>query len=172
MRVKIGNPKHERERSVPQSNEYPKKIVTTEKTSEASEEIQVVTVVGNEYEEKAVGVAIAYMNAFNEEDVHRCNASINFPHVRLGVGDNLVVSENAEALMPTNFFTEFRKRTQWNHSGWDYREVIQSIENKIHIKVMFSRYGAYGSKIGMYPSIWVITKQDNHWGIKMRSSFA
>ena len=112
---------------MPQSNEYPKEIVTTEKATEASEEKQVVTVVGNEYEEKAVEAAIAYMNAFNEKDVYKCNASINFPHVRVGVGGNLVVSKNAEALMPTDFFAEFRKRTQWNHTCWDFREVIQSI---------------------------------------------
>ena len=40
---------------MPQPSEsYPKEIVTIEKTTEDSEEKQVVTVVNNEYEEKAV----------------------------------------------------------------------------------------------------------------------
>ncbi len=53
-----------------------------------------------------------------------------------------------------------------------FTEVIKSIENKVHLQVAFSRYRVDGSKIGTFPSIWVMTKQDNHWGIKMRSSFA
>ena len=156
-----------------QPNEsYFKEMVTTEKTTEDSEEKQVVTVVDNEYEEKAVEAAIAYMNAFNEGDVQGCNTCINFPHARVGVNGNLVVSERADALMLPSFFEEFRKRYEWNHSCWDSRKVIQSIESKVHLQVTFSRYRVDGSKIGTFPSIWVITKQDNHWGIKMRSSFA
>ena len=151
---------------------YPKEIVTIEKATEDSKEEQVITVVRNEYEEKAVAAAIAYMNAFNEGDAQKCSTCINFPHARVGANGNLVVSENADDLTPPNFFEEFRERYGWNHSCWDSREVIQSIENKVHLKVQFSRYRVDGSKIGAFPSIWIMTKQDNHWGIKMRSSFA
>ena len=151
---------------------YPKEIATTEKITEDSEAKQVVTVVNNEYEEKAVEAAIAYMDAFNEGDVEKMSACINYPHARVGVSGELVVSENAASQIPPSFFGDFRTRYGWNHSCWDSREVIQSIENKVHLMVTFSRYRIDGSKIGTFPSIWVMTKQDNHWGIKMRSSFA
>lgn len=153
-------------------NQYPKQVTTTEKITDASEGYQVVTVVNNESEEKAVKTAIAYMDAFNEANVTKTRSFINFPHARVGANGTLVVSEQAENLTPPNFFINFRQRYGWNHSCWDSRAVIQSSENKVHLMVIFSRYRVDGSKIGTYPSIWIITRQDNHWGIKMRSSFA
>ncbi len=151
---------------------YPKDMVTIEKATADSKEERVVTVVRNESEENAVKAAIGYMDAFNEADTLKTGTFINYPHARVGAGGRLVVSETAGTQMPDDFFIEFRKRYGWNHSCWDSREVIQSIETKVHLKVQFSRYRADGSKIGTFPSIWIMTKQDGHWGIKMRSSFA
>jgi hypothetical protein len=153
-------------------NQYPKQVMTIEKITKTSEGYQVITVVNNEPEEKAVKAAIAYMDAFNEANVTKTNSFINFPHARVGANGVLVVSEKADSLSPPNFFTDFRQRYGWNHSCWDSRMVIQSIENKVHLMVTFSRYRVDGSKIGTFPSIWIMTRQDNHWGIKMRSSFA
>ena len=152
--------------------EYPREIVTIEKATENAEEVKVVTVVKNESEENAAKAAIGYMDAFNEADAQKTGTFINYPHARAGANGRLVVSETAGSQMPEDFFEEFRKRDGWNHSCWDSREVIQSIENKVHLKVMFSRYRTDGSKIGTFPSIWIMTRQDGHWGIKMRSSFA
>ena len=151
---------------------YPKEIATTERITGDSEAQQVVTVVNNEYEEKAVGAAIAYMDAWNEGDAEKTSTCINYPHARVGANGQLVVSESGDRLMPPGFFEGFRRNSGWNHSCWDSREVIQSIESKVHLMVTFSRYRVDGSTIGTFPSIWVMTNQDNHWGIKMRSSFA
>jgi hypothetical protein len=151
---------------------YPREIVTTERPTEDSEENQVATVVANEHEEKAVRAAIAYMDAFNAGDVEKESACLNHPHARVGADGTLAIREGDSAQRRQDFFDVFRQRTGWNHSCWDLREVIQSSENKVHIQVQFSRYRTDGSKIGAYPSIWVMTSQDGHWGIKMRSSFA
>lgn len=150
---------------------YPKKIVTIEKTTEDSAEKQIVTIVNNEYEEKAVEAAIAFQDAFNESDAEKLKTFLNFPHARVGANGELEISEKGVEITP-NSFKEFRKLYEWNHSCWDCREVVQSIENKVHLLVTFSRYRIDGSKIGTFPAFWVITKQDNHWGIKARSSFA
>jgi len=156
----------------PKAETYPRNVVTIEKTTNDSPEVEVVTVVNNESEENAVKAAIGYMDAFNKADVRKTSTFINYPHARVGAQGRLVVGESASTMMPEEFFDTFRKNYGWNHSCWDSREVIQSIENKVHLKVMFSRYRADGSKIGTFPSIWIMTNQDNHWGIKMRSSFA
>jgi len=151
---------------------YPKEIVTIEKITTDSAETRVVTVVNNEYEEKAVKAAMGFMDAFNNSDVKTAGAHINYPHARVGAEGKLVVREDTDHLMAPGFFEWFKENTQWNHSCWDFREVIQSKADKVHIKVQFSRYRTDGSKIGVYPSLWVMTNQDGHWGIKMRSSFA
>lgn len=153
--------------------EYPKEVVTLERITKDSKDFEkVITTVSNEYEGKAVDVAIAYMDAFNIRDVSKCEESLNFPHVRLGMENHEIrITENPPQA-PPNFFEWFVNMYKWNHSCWDYRKVIQSNPNKVHLAIQFSRYRSDGTKIGIFPSFWVITNQDGHWGIKMRSSFA
>ena len=152
--------------------DYPKEIKTIEKPTERSDGKQIITVVANQTEEKAVLAAMTFMDAFNAADPKAARRCLDYPHARVGAEGTLVVNETADDQMPGDFFNTFRERTGWNHSCWDLREVIQSSETKVHLKVTFSRYRADGSLIGAYPSIWVMTEQDGHWGIKMRSSFA
>ena len=127
--------------------------------------------VNNESEEKAVKTAIFFMDRFNNQDNKGCSNAVNFPHARVGKGGNLVVTDNLP-IQNEEYFEWFTNVYGWNHSCWDYRKVIQSDLNKVHLQVQFSRYRADGSRIGVFPSFWVITNQKGHWGIKMRSSFA
>ena len=153
-----------------EKEEYPKEIITYEKITENSDDTtKVVTIVDNEYEEKAVKVAIAWMNAFNKRDLARCDNAINFPLIRLGMKGLIIFKK--PPLLPPKFFERFTKATGWNHTSWEYRDVIHSCETKVHLSLEHSRYKADGTKIDTCPAIWVITNQDGHWGIKMRSSF-
>ncbi|MFW9897323.1 MAG: hypothetical protein ACFFD7_16080 [Candidatus Thorarchaeota archaeon] len=151
---------------------YPKKIITIEKITDSLEEYNVITTVSNEYEEKAVNTAIAYMQAFNEKDAFRCDDFLNFPHFRLGLERQEVRITEKSSQMSPKFFNWFVNEYGWNHSCWDYRDVIQSSSTKVHLAIQFSRYRLDGTKIGEFPSLWVITNQNGHWGIKIRSSFA
>ncbi len=154
-----------------EKDQFSKEITTIERISDDSEDsIEIGTKINNEYEEKAVKVAIAYMDAFNKRDGSGCDKSINFPHVRLSK-QGLGIFKKPSMQSP-RFFKSFIKITEWNHSCWDYRRVIQSCKTKVHLAIQFSRYRSNGTKIGSYPSLWVITNQNGHWGIKMRSSFA
>lgn len=154
------------------SNQYPKELITEEKiTEELFETTKVTTVVNNKAEENAVETAISFMESFNNQDNNGCSNAVNFPHARVGKDGNLVVTENPP-IQKDAFFEWFTKDYGWNRSCWDYRKVIQSDSNKVHLQVQFSRYRADGSRIGVFPSLWVVTNQDGHWGIKMRSSFA
>jgi len=60
----------------------------------------------------------------------------------------------------------------WHHSGWDRRRIIHASEDKMHVDTEFTRYRANGSKIGSYESLYILTKENGRWGVKMRSSFA
>ena len=154
-------------------SEYPKEIVTIERITDDSEDFErVITIVSNDYEEKAVRIAISYQAAFNDRDSFGCDELLNFPHVRLGMRANEIrVTEEPPQIRP-GFYDWFVNEYKWNHSCWDYRKVIQSNPQKVHLAIQFSRYRSDGTKIGTFPSFWVITNQNGHWGIKMRSSFA
>jgi hypothetical protein len=153
-----------------EKQQYPKELITYEKVSEDSEETtKIITVVNNDYEEKAVKVAIKWMSAYNKHDVRACEENINFPLIRLGLKGMIIFKK--PPLLPPRFFERFTKATGWNRTCWEYRNIIHSCKTKVHLSLEHSRYRADGTKIDTCPAIWVITNQDGHWGIKMRSSF-
>jgi hypothetical protein len=153
-----------------EKEQFPKELITYEKiTEESKERNKIITIVNNAYEEKAVKVAIEWMNAYNNRDSIGCEDTINFPLIRLGLKGLIIFKK--PPLLPPKFFERFTKATGWNRTCWEYRNVIHSCETKVHLSLEHSRYRADGTKIDTCPAIWVITNQEGHWGIKMRSSF-
>ncbi|HEX5264624.1 MAG TPA: hypothetical protein VFW13_13920 [Phenylobacterium sp.] len=116
----------------------------------------------------AQGVLDAFMKAFNARDIPAFEATFNFPSVRLA-SQGLVIL-NAGDMKAERFTTG--ALAEWDHSAWDRREVIHAGADKVHIDTRFTRYRKDGSVIGGFDSIYVITRQDGHWGVKIRSSFA
>jgi hypothetical protein len=116
----------------------------------------------------AQGVLDAFMTAFNARDIPAFEATFNFPSVRLA-SQGLVIL-NAGDMTAERFTTG--ALADWDHSAWDRREVIHAGSDKVHIDTRFTRYRKDGSVIGGFDSIYVVTRQDGHWGVKIRSSFA
>ena len=116
----------------------------------------------------AQGVLAAFMKAFNARDIPAFEATFNFPSVRLA-SQGLVIL-NAGDMKAERFTTG--ALADWDHSAWDRREVIHAGPDKVHIDTRFTRYRKDGSVIGGFDSIYVVTRQDGHWGVKIRSSFA
>ena len=50
--------------------------------------------------------------------------------------------------------------------------LLLSDRPSVHIDTRFTRYRKDGSVIGGFDSIYIVTLQDGHWGVKIRSSFA
>ena len=116
----------------------------------------------------AQGVLDAFMTAFNARDIPAFEATFNFPSVRLA--SNRMVILNAGDMTPERFTTG--ALAEWDHSAWERRDVIHAGADKVHIDTRFVRFRAGGSVIGAFDSIYVITCEDGHWGVKIRSSFA
>ena len=49
---------------------------------------------------------------------------------------------------------------------------MQAGPGKIHVCVTFSRFNAKGDKLETYDSLYIVTKQNGHWGTLARSSYA
>ncbi len=116
----------------------------------------------------AMRVLDAFMAAFNARDVEAFEATFNFPSVRLASNTLRLIEKGDHT--PAMF--ETGPLADWDHSAWERREVIHSGPDKVHIDTRFTRYRADGSVIGGFDSIYVVTCQDGHWGVKIRSSFA
>src|SRR6185503_11742235 len=101
-------------------------------------------------------------------DIDAWQKTFNFPSVRLASNTLTIIDESYHK--PEMF--ERGALTEWDRSAWDRREVIHAGPDKVHIDTRFTRYRKDGSVIAGFDSIYVITRQDGHWGVKIRSSFA
>ena len=109
-----------------------------------------------------------FMAAFNARDLVAFERTFNFPSVRLA-SNTLVIIE------PGYHKPEMFERgalADWHHSTWERRDVIHAGGDKVHFDTRFTRHRADGSVIGSFDSIYVVTCESGHWGIKARSSFA
>lgn len=109
-----------------------------------------------------------FMAAFNARDLGAFEKTFNFPSVRL--------ASNALTILEPGFHTpEMFERgalRDWHHSAWERREVIHAGPDKVHVDTRFTRYRADGTVIASFDSIYVVTRENGHWGVKARSSFA
>jgi hypothetical protein len=110
-----------------------------------------------------------YMEAWNRKDLAAWERTFHFPHYRLASGRMNVLDKPG---MQDAARVWASAGSDWHHSKWDRRRIISSSPNKVHVDTKFTRYRADGSKIGTYESLYIVTKEDGRWGVKLRSSYA
>ena len=111
-----------------------------------------------------------FMTTFNARDVQAWAATLNYPHVRFA--SNQVRVYNTLDDFARDNANYAQRLAPWDHSKWESMKVIQSGADKVHFAVEFIRYDKSGKEIGRFPSLYVVTLKDGHWGIPGRSSFA
>ncbi len=112
-----------------------------------------------------------YMDALNSRDRKACAATLNYPHVRIASG-SLRVWETAKEYAGWMDFDQFIRETSWHHSNLDSMRAIQTSTKGIILALVYTRYDAKSKKIATYETLYFVTKQDGHWGVRARSSFA
>lgn len=122
-------------------------------------------------EAEARRVISAWNRAVNARDAEGMRDASNFPLIHLGSGKVFTRTTRAD-LNTDNWPPGAGHGEGWHHSTIDSVEFVQSGPEKVHALVMFSRYRRDGTRYATYTSLWIITKQDGHWGIQCRSSFA
>ena len=119
------------------------------------------------------GIAAAreFIEAFNAQDHARLGRALNYPHIRLALGEFRSI-ESLEDFVNGSKSNESRLRSE----GWDHTE-IRSIKivhegiDKIHLSITNDRCNADGEVYNSFDTLWVATLQNEHWGIQFRSSF-
>jgi hypothetical protein len=109
-----------------------------------------------------------FMAAFNARDLVAWEKTFNFPSIRLA-SNTMTIIERGDH---TRDMFERGALAGWHHSAWERRDVIHAGEGKVHVDTRFTRYRADGSVLGAFDSLYVVTCEDGHWGVKLRSSFA
>jgi hypothetical protein len=109
-----------------------------------------------------------FMVAFNARDIAAWQQTFNFPSIRLASNTLTIIEKDHHR--PEMFGRG--SLAEWDHSAWDRRDVIHAGDDKVHIDTRFVRYRPDGSELGAFDSIYVVTCENGHWGVKARSSFA
>jgi len=121
-------------------------------------------------ESAAMKLLDEYMAAWNSKDVTAWERTFHFPHYRLASGKMSVLERPGQQDEARLWQT--MAAGGWHHSNWDRRQIVHASADKIHVDTKFVRYRADGSIIGSYESLYILTKEDGRWGVKLRSSFA
>lgn len=122
-------------------------------------------------EETAVATIRRWLEGFNARDAEVQVDTFNFPHVRLAGGVFRTI-EDADALRRQNDpGTERLKAEGWNHTTLESIEPVQSGPGKVHVAVHYARRREDGTVYNEFDSLWIVTKQDDHWGVQFRSSY-
>ena len=110
-----------------------------------------------------------FMAALNAYDAPAMDETMHFPHVRFAGGS--IKTYDAPGKNPMDLFTRLQTEDRWKYSRWETRELIQSNDKKAHYALSYTRYRDDDSVIGVYESLYVLTRVGDTWGIQMRSSF-
>ncbi|MES2185426.1 MAG: hypothetical protein V4505_12815 [Pseudomonadota bacterium] len=110
-----------------------------------------------------------FMDALNAYDAGSMDATMHFPHVRFAGGRIKVYQQAGDN--PMDLFDRLRAEDDWKYSTWRTRELVQFSDTKAHVALSYTRFRSDESVIGIYESLYVLTRVDGAWGIQMRSSF-
>ena len=122
-------------------------------------------------EEEVMMVLDAFMASFSGSDPEAHTATYHFPHFRLAQGNMASWLTREDAINAHKFLFKNLPSTGWYRSEWTDRRIISLSDSKVHVATRFRRLREDGSEITAAESLYVLTKDNGRWGIKLRSSY-
>jgi len=108
-----------------------------------------------------------FLETFNSRDKHAWSDSLNFPHVRPSPFGRIAVAESREQYVAAVDYERIIA-SGWDHSEWDYKRVLHTAPDKIHVAGQWSRFDLAGKKILTTPIVYIVTRNAQQWGIQSR----
>jgi hypothetical protein len=130
----------------------------------------------SDYDDPATAAAVEaarawldrFLDAWNSAELERVRDELHYPHLTVGpAGGQVVVAQTRE-----DFQTDFARMTAtegWASSSFDDFTAITASPTKVHFETTFKRYKADGSIYGSGRVLYIVTEQDGHWGMQLRS---
>ena len=119
----------------------------------------------------AVAAVKAYMKAFNDRDDEAWADALNYPHLRLA-GGAVKTWPTRQAYVDEFDFDAFAKRYGWNRSEWESVEAVQVAADAVNVALRATRRDAAGKALSTFDTYYLVTRENGHWGVRARSSFA
>ncbi|MEZ4503752.1 MAG: hypothetical protein R3C39_14100 [Dehalococcoidia bacterium] len=109
-----------------------------------------------------------FLEAWNAGDDERVRAELHYPHVTIGPAGGQVVVASTPAEFSGNF-EALRASEGWASSSFDDFTPISASASKVHFETTFARYRADGTRYRAGRVLYIVTEQDGHWGMQLRS---
>ena len=124
-----------------------------------------------EVEAEVIKVLDAWQEQFSQQNMEAWERTYHFPHYRLGQSSPQMQVLSKPGLQDPAAFKRLVSRG-WHYSKWDRRNIIHASDSKVHVDVRFSRCRKDDTVIESFDALYILTKEDGRWGVKMRSSYA
>lgn len=108
-----------------------------------------------------------FFTAWNGANNEAMLETMNLPHAFIIRNGRAAVAKTPEGIATD--FDAMRKREGWHHSKYQDLELIHAAPDKVIAKLTFTRHHEDDSIYATVPVLWIITKQDAHWGIQLRA---
>jgi hypothetical protein len=108
-----------------------------------------------------------FIEIFNTRDPKRWSEILHYPHLQCTPFREPKVFTTPEVYAAA---TDFNRMVEmgWHHSTWDFKELVQVSENKVHAFGQYTRYKDDGGKLHANTTAYILTRVNGQWGIQAR----
>jgi len=108
-----------------------------------------------------------FVEIFNTRDPKRWSEILHYPHLQCTPFREPKVFTTKEDYAAA---TDFNRMVEmgWHHSTWDYKELIQVSDDKVHAFGQYTRYKDDGGKLHANTTAYILTRVSGQWGIQAR----
>ena len=116
-------------------------------------------------------VASAFIEAFNNQDHHELARTLNYSHIRLALGRFYTISSKEDFINLSQNSEEALRKEGWDHTVVESMETVHEGDDKVHLAIKNHRIDESGEIYNSFDTLWIVTLDDDHWGIQFRSSY-
>lgn len=107
-----------------------------------------------------------FTDAFNNRNPSGMDECLHFPHIMMA-GATEIIWDEPDSL-PLGYFEQLERESGWHHSEYQSKKLVLSHESQRHYLLDYTRNMSDGSVISAHQNLWVLTKVDGVWGVKIR----
>lgn len=109
-----------------------------------------------------------FQEAWNSADLERVRDELHYPHITIGPAAGQVVVANTRDDFKTDF-ARMREVEGWASSSFEDFAPLAASETKVHFETTFKRFHPDGSEYGSGRVLYIVTEQNGHWAMQLRS---
>lgn len=106
-----------------------------------------------------------FFAAFNTADNDALQNYMNYPHVFVGANGSIRTIDDRFDID----FDRMREQEDWKRSTLDSARAFLVKTDKVHFELTFTRYNTNDEPYRTVSGLWIVTKQDEKWGLSLRS---